>query len=148
MSRWEQTAPWYMTIASTVVLALLAYYLVANIEWFKATAEDASAWDGADYRIYIHHLHLSMMKRSVAMFSGVAALLIGCAVSLYSVQTTTNLGAGGGGWSVKLATASPGIVSMVIGAILIGISVTSKDHFPAYNEPAKEVLVAPPNPLQ
>ena len=148
MSRWEKTAPWYMTIASTVVLMLLASYLVENIEWFKTSAEKAPDWADSEYRIYIHHLHLSMIKRSVAMFSGVAALLIGSAVALYSVQTNTNLEGSGSGWSVKLATASPGIVSMIIGAVLIGVSVTSKDHFPPFNDHVAEELVAPPNPLK
>lgn len=141
-NRWRLHAPWYMTIASTLALIGLASYLVLNIEWFKSHAfESAHCSTDAAFRIQIHHIHFSMIKRSVAMFAGVAALLIGSAVSLHSLASETNIRGEVSGWSVQLATASPGIIAMVIGAILIGTTIASKDTFPQYSD--RQSIIAP-----
>ena len=140
--QWKKHAPWFMTISSSAVLVGLAFFLVLNIGWFKLHAVDSTFWcTDPEFRLHIHHIHLSMIKRSAAMFSGFAALLIGSGVSLYSLESRTKVEGQGIGWSVKLATASPGIVAMLIGATLIGIGVYSKDSFPQYSRPDRQPSV-------
>ncbi|BEU02978.1 hypothetical protein OAG1_17780 [Agarivorans sp. OAG1] len=131
-SAWEHSIPWFMTIISTLVLIALAWFLIENLNWFKLKATNTEAWSYDLYQIHIHHIHVAMVKRSVGLFSGFSALFIGIAVCFYSIKRQTNLSVESANISMALATSSPGIVTMIIGAALIAYSIGSKDSFPGY----------------
>ncbi|GAA4901394.1 hypothetical protein [Ferrimonas pelagia] len=135
MRNWEAAIPWYMTIISTVTLMALAVFLTLNIEWFKTQAPQSPDWQSDQFQIHIHHLHLAMIKRSVGLFAGFAAMFIGMAVCFYSLKNQTQIDLGQAGLSVALATGSPGIIAMLLGGYLISATIQSKDHFADY--PAK-----------
>lgn len=130
---WKNIIPWYMTILSTIVLICLAIFLIANIEWFKDQAMSSNSWSIDLFQLHIHHLHVSMVKRSVGLFSGCSALFIGMAVCFYTLKQQTNMDLKTGGVSLAIATSSPGIVAMLVGSYLIVSTIESKDHFDSYN---------------
>ncbi len=134
-----------MTIVSTAVLISLAIFLISNIQWFKVQSIASSAWSDDVFQIHIHHLLLSMIKRSVGLFSGFAALFIGTAVCFYSLKKQSQIDLKSAGLSIAIATSSPGIIAMMLGAYLIITTVESKDHFAPYPqaEQIKNELVKP-----
>jgi len=129
-SEWERVIPWFLTIACTISLISIALFLILNVEWFKTGAFDHVNITNS-YKIYIYHLHLSMIKRSVALFSGFAMMFVGASVCFYIVKTKTDVGFKGQNFSLNLITASPGIIAMILGASLIMFTIWSKDEFPA-----------------
>ena len=124
--------PWFMTVISTIALILLAIFLYNNIEWFKTQAVGSEEWQVPLFQMHIHHLHLSMIKRSVGLFSGFSALFIGMAVCFYSMKQQSTMDLKSANLSVVLATSSPGIIAMVLGCYLITATIDSKDDFPGY----------------
>lgn len=111
-------------------------FLIRNIEWYKESVfNDAVAEvNEPEYRFYAYHLHLSMIKRSIGLFSGFAIMFLGLGVSFFTLKDKTDIDAKGGGFAVKIATASPGIVALLVGAYLIISTIDSKDNFPEYND--------------
>src|SRR5262249_19476919 len=95
------------------------------------------------YKIYVFQLHLSMIKRSVGLFAGFALIFIGTSVAFYTLKNETTLEGEAAGTSAKLNTASPGIIAMVLGVVLITFTVQSKDTFPSpsFSEPSQPVHV-------
>ena len=131
-NKWENIIPWYMTVISTFVLIAVASFLILNIEWFKEQALTSKSWDSDLFQIHIHHLHLSMIKRSVGLFAGFSALFIGMAVCFYSLKKQTQIDLKSSSISFAIATASPGIIAMIIGGYLVISTVQSKDKFSNY----------------
>ena len=140
--------PWFITTASVLTLALIAYFLLHNIEWYKSTVFDMSVTERntAQYRIYAYQMHLSMIKRSIGLFSGMALMFLGMSVVFYSVKDKFSGEFKGPVISAQIATASPGIIALIIGAYLIIATIQSKDEFPGYSGDNKKELVAPPKP--
>jgi len=139
-----------MMIVSTIVLIGLAIFLISNIEWFKEQAITSKGWESDLFQIHIHHLHLSMVKRSVGLFAGFSSLFIGMAVCFYSLKKQTQLDIQSINISIALATASPGIIAMIIGGFLIVTTVESKDHFANYNPTISQgtKVVKPKSPFE
>lgn len=142
-SRWEKVIPWFLTIASTLVLGSIAWFLIENIFWFRQSVFTDPHAD-TTYRMHIFHLHISMIKRSIGLFSGFALLFVGAGVSFYSVKSSTDVDFTSQPLSLKLATFSPGIIAMMLGTALIMFTIASKDEYPPYepdnggiNMPAK-----------
>ncbi len=133
-SPWETAIPWFLTVASTLTLIALGWFLTSNIFWFKDQAVLHGAKADLEYQIYIYHMHSSMIKRSVGLFTGFALIFLGTGVAFYSVKNLTKLNATGSGISIGLATASPGIIAMITGSVLIMFSIASKDEFPPYHQ--------------
>lgn len=131
-SSWENAIPWFLTIASSLVLITIAYYLMDNVLWFRETAINDFTKENDKYLMHIYHLHISMIKRSVGLFSGFAMMFLGVAVAFYTVKKHTKIDIQSQNMTFGLVTASPGIVAMVIGAFLITHSISSKDHFESY----------------
>lgn len=139
-SLWTEITPWFMSAISILILGCLAWFLLENIHWFKSHAVESAAPTNAAYRIYIYHLHLSMIKRSVGLFAGFALIFVGTSVAFYTLKQEINFTGRVAGGSAKLNTASPGIIAMFLGVALIMFCIYSKDHFPdAPNEQAPEV---------
>jgi hypothetical protein len=134
LSRWERYIPWFLTIASFLVLCSIAWFLIENILWFRNSVFVGPQVD-LTYRMHIFHLHISMIKRSVGLFSGFALLFVGAGVSFYSVKTSTAVDVSSQPVSLKLATFSPGIIAMILGTALLMFTIASKDEFPAYQGP-------------
>jgi len=130
--RWEDAAPWFLTIASTITLACIAWFLVENILWFREHALIQSDLVRPTYRLHVHHLHLAMIKRSVGLFSGFALLFLGTGVVFYTMRTTYGVHVNTGSLSAAVASASPGILAMALGVVLLLGTIASKDEFPPY----------------
>lgn len=132
---WNRFVPWFLTIASALVLIVIGLFLINNIEWYKDGVfnNDISQVNSPEYRFYAYHLHLSMIKRSIGLFSGFAVMLLGLGVAFFTLKESTNIDAQGAGFTAKIATASPGIIAILVGAYLIISTIKSKDLFPDYN---------------
>jgi hypothetical protein len=128
-SRWHRAIPWILTVSATLALIAIGWFLVANVEWFKSRAV-ADAYL-PEYRMDIFHLHLSMIKRSVGLFSGFAIMFLGLGVAFYTADQT-RVDVGTPTIKAKLATASPGIIAMLIGMTMILFTINSKDTFHEY----------------
>src|SRR5690242_10230958 len=74
---WHRAAPWILTTSSVIVLTALAFFLMENIWWFRQQALHDGPSTPEHYRIYVFHLHLSMIKRSVGLFAGFALIFVG-----------------------------------------------------------------------
>jgi hypothetical protein len=131
VTRWERYIPWFLTVASFLVLCSIAWFLIENIFWFRNSVSIGSQTD-LGYRMHIFHLHIAMIKRSVGLFSGFALLFVGAGVSFYSVKSSTAVDVTSHPVSLKLATFSPGIIAMILGTALLMFTIASKDEFPAY----------------
>lgn len=131
---WKGFAPWFLSITSSLTLIVIGFFLVLNIEWYKNAVFDSSIQEvnTPEFRFYAYHLHLSMIKRSVGLFSGFAIMFLGMGVAFYTLRENTTIDGQAKGISMKLATASPGIIALLVGAYLISSSISSKDTFPPY----------------
>lgn len=142
--KWDNFAPWFITIASTVALAAIGFFLIRNINWYKDSVFDDAIKDvnTPEFRFYAYHLFLSMVKRSIGLFSGFAIMFLGMGVAFFTLKESTTVDGQVKGASIKLVTASPGIIALLIGAFLIASTINSKDNFPAYNsvEPIEQPL--------
>lgn len=147
-TRWETTAPWILSITTVGSLVAIGLFLTLNVQWFKTeafkpvtfahsdstlaaspTTDHSASTTDLRYRIYVFHLHTSMIKRSVALFTGFAVTLIGLGVSFYTLRSTSNLGFDTPTLRTRLVTASPGLIAVVVGAIMVLYTVSSKDVF-------------------
>jgi hypothetical protein len=142
---WSKFAPLLITIPSFITLMMIGLFLNANITWFKSTVFDSAIYDvnTPGYRIYAHQLHLSMVKRSIGLFSGFAIMFLGMGVSFYSLKDVTTIDGQGSGISMKLVTTSPGIIALIVGAYLILSTIKSKDIFPLYNDGSLQEIEQP-----
>lgn len=133
---WNQFVPWFLTIACTITLIVIGIFLIQNIEWYKNSIfhRDIIDINQPNYRFHAHHLHLSMIKRSIGLFSGFAIMFLGLGVAFFTLKNNSTLDASGGGFSAKIATASPGIIALLVGAYLIISTIKSKDKFPEYEK--------------
>lgn len=129
VSEWERVIPWFLTAACTLSLISIAFFLIFNVEWFKANVFDQANVTNS-YKIYVYHMHLSMIKRSVGLFSGFAMMFVGASVCFYVVKAKTDVAFKAQNISLNLITTSPGIIAMILGAALIMFTIWSKDEFP------------------
>ncbi|TSE04001.1 MULTISPECIES: hypothetical protein [Aquimarina] len=134
---WEKYIPWFLTIASSIVLIAIGFFLINNINWFKEGVFENKADLNLEYKVYAYQMHLSMIKRSVGLFSGFALMFLGIGVAFYSLKRQTTLNLEGAGITASLVTASPGIVAMILGAFLIISTIKSKDDFPNFEDSDK-----------
>ena len=144
-SRWGRSAPWTTTVVSVVVLVALAVFLVENVYWFRTTALDSAAATDPAYLLYVFQLHGSLLKRAVGLFVGFSLVFLGSSMVFYTLRRTTSFEGASTGLSAKLSTASPGIVTMVLGAALVAFTISSKDQFPAYAAPKTPAVAATEN---
>lgn len=79
-----------------------------------------------------------MIKRSVGLFSGFAIMFIGMSVVFFTLSEKINGEFKTMSFSASIATASPGILAILVGGFLTIASINSKDEFPKYNESAVE----------
>ncbi len=133
-SKWGKLIPWILTISCFVILYIIGDFLIMNIEWYKQSvfAIEIDNIQAPTYRIHAYHIHMSMIKRSVGLFSGFAIMFLGLGVAFYSLRNKTDLKLSSNIWSLNLATMSPGIIALVIGGILIMYTIGSKDDFAPY----------------
>ena len=131
---WNKFVPWFLTISCTITLIVIGIFLILNLEWFKDAvfSQDVQEINKPEYRFYAYHLHLSMIKRAIGLFSGFAIMFLGLGVAFYTLKNSTSLDASAGGFTAKIITASPGIIATIVGAYLISSTISSKDTFPPY----------------
>jgi hypothetical protein len=130
-SRWEEMIPWFMTAISVLVLVCLAWFLLDNIYWYREIATASSAPNSSEYRIYVYQMLLATINRSVGLFAGFALIFIGTSVAFFALKDYTHFEGGAAGATAKLSSASPGIIAMFLGAVLIMFTISSKDYFPS-----------------
>jgi len=132
---WNKFAPWFLTIACTIVLIIIGIFLINNIQWYKESVFDKAILDTdtPKYRFYAYHLHLSMIKRSIGLFSGFSIMFLGLGVAFFTLKESTSIDTKGVGFTAKIVTASPGIIALLVGAFLITSTINSKDKFPEYD---------------
>ncbi|HVF42372.1 MAG TPA: hypothetical protein VM936_05160 [Pyrinomonadaceae bacterium] len=129
-------------MSCTLSLVCIALFLILNVEWFKSSVFNQVTVTSA-YKIYVYHMHLSMIKRSVGLFSGFAMMFVGASVCFYIVKAKTDVGFKAQNFSLNLITTSPGIIAMVLGASLIMFTIWSKDEFPSPDTEPLPQLVQP-----
>jgi hypothetical protein len=115
-----------------MTLIAIAWFLVENIVWFRENALAAEDAGRLTYRLHVYHLHLAMIKRSVGLFSGFALLFLGTGVVFYTLRTASDVTLGTESLKANVATASPGIIAMALGVVLLLGTIASKDDFPPY----------------
>ena len=133
-NKWISIIPWFITIASTCALVAIGFFLIKNVEWYKESVFNNCIKDvneGA-YRMRAYDLHLSMIKRSMGLFSGFAIMFIGLGVSFFTIKKNTEIEVKSQVWSANLITASPGILAVLVGGFLIISTIRSKDSFGSY----------------
>jgi hypothetical protein len=134
ISAWEKFIPWFLTTTCTLTLIAIALFLVLNIEWFKSNAFAGVGNADANYNIYAYQMYLAMIKGSIGLFSGFALMFLGTGVAFYSLKNLTRLNMESKGLRMSLVTASPGIIAMVLGAVMVMFTIGSKNEFPPYSE--------------
>jgi hypothetical protein len=133
-TKWELSIPWFTTTVSFIMLIVLGIFLVRNIEWFKTSvfASEIIERNDPEYRFYAYHMHLSMIKRSVGLFTGFAIMFIGMGVIFFTIKEKIEGQLTAPSFSANLVTASPGLIALIMGGYLIIASIQSKDDFPAF----------------
>ncbi|MEP2937449.1 MAG: hypothetical protein ABJM06_08940 [Gilvibacter sp.] len=133
-STWGRFIPWFLSITCIAVLAVIGNFLIENVEWFKRTAYEIELINAQEpvYRIHTYHMHMSMIKNSVGIFSGFAIMFLGLGVAFYSLKKQTNLDLQSKVWSASVATASPGIIALLVGGTIIMYCVGNKSDFPPF----------------
>lgn len=124
---------WFLAIGASLVLVSIAWFLINNVEWFKAEAFKNIPNPSDDYRIHVFHMHLSMIKRSIGLFAGFSLMFLGLGVAFYSVKTSTDIEVDAPNITLRLVTASPGIIAVIFGALVLCYTIGSKDKFPGFN---------------
>lgn len=129
--QWLRLAPWLLLLGSFTLLGLVTYFLWSNISWMKEFALSTALPESVapEYRLKFLHLHAATVKRGVCLLSGLSALLLGVGVMFYTIKPVQRLSGEGAGLKFSLATVSPGIVAVVVGALLIALATVSKDSF-------------------
>ena len=135
---WDKAIPWVLTAASAIVLTMIALFLVDNINWFRDTALADPAGSDLVFRMHVHHLHLATVKRAVGLFSGFSMVFLGLGVAFRQMTSQSTVGAQAPSVAVTVASASPGIVAMVLGLMLLMTTIVSKDEFPMYRSTPRE----------
>lgn len=124
-NNWNKVIPWYITGICTIALILVSLYLYNNLEWFKTSAvNNEELMANANYRIFLYSTHLSILKRSLGILTGIAITFIGLGVSFYALEKTSDVELSG---FAKISTVSPGIIAIILGCFLISQSINSKD---------------------
>lgn len=146
-SHWERNIPWFLTITSCLVLIAIGLFLIENLDWFRDNVfeivKDDKSIPRSEYAIHAFHMHLAMIKRSVGLFSGFSIMFLGTGVVFYTIRSQNKVTIESANISGSLVTASPGIIAMILGAILIIVTINSKDEFPYYEEIRKEQTLDP-----
>jgi hypothetical protein len=144
-SIWERSAPWFMTIASAVVICAIGFFLIDNMNWFKTNAIVTGQTYTEIYKIHTFHLFISTLKRLIGFFAAFCLIFIGTGVAIYAMKGKTVIAGENKDYKITLATASPGIIAMVLGVILMCITITSKDSFPDFPSTSSTGVVATSN---
>ena len=140
--QWSTLIPWFLTVGSAAVLYMIAYFLVDNIQWFRALALSDPAADNLEFRMHVHHLHFAMIKRAIGLFSGFSLVFLGLGAAFYHSRARSSISAQvPNSVAVEVVSASPGVLAMVLGVVLLVTTIVSKDRFPVY-------LESPPTSMQ
>ena len=127
--------PIILLIVSLLILIIMVSFFIHNFYFFRGIVQVEYQDSEKAYKLQIFHLYQSFVKRGLGLFSGFSLIFIGTGISYYT-STKTKLEAQQGDLKFSLITASPGIVALVIGAILISVTIMSKDSF-QYQSPQR-----------
>ena len=133
-TKWENFIPWFLTLGCTITLIAIAFFLIANIEWFKTNIFNNVPPDKFEFRIYAFQMHLAMIKGSIGLFSGFALIFLGLGVVFYSVKKISNFNIESEGFKLTLATTYPGLIAMILGVVMVLFTIASKNDFPNYHD--------------
>lgn len=118
-------------VMSAAALWTLGDFLSTNIGWMREKASEMLGKDKDKDELLMHvlHLHASLIRRCIGIFAGAFLAIAGLGFSWYTTKTVTSLSGESSTAKLLLTTASPGLVGVVAGVILIGWVVSSKDQF-------------------
>lgn len=143
-STWEKSAPWFLTILSVVSIGLLSYFVIDNINWLKEYVNKHNAINDSRFFIDVLDRFTSMIKRTIGMFTALCLIFSGMGISAYVMSRQAKVEIKDSNWSFSLITASPGIVAMILGVVLMIVDIQSKDTFSSndviYQQKANEGL--------
>lgn len=133
-TKWGRAIPWLLSVACIIVLWIIGEFLIENINWYKKSVFDVELTVAQEpiYRIHAYHIHMSMIKRSIGLFSGFSIMFLGLGVAFYSIRDRATLDIKSNIWSANIATASPGIIALLVGGTIIMYTIGNKNNFPAY----------------
>ena len=136
LSTWSKYIPWYLTIACSVSLILVSFYLYQNVEWFKSSAVDNSdLMKDGQYRVFFYTSYLSFIKRSLGIITGIAISFIGLAVSFFEMTKVNKVELKG---FARLASYSVGLIAIFLGVFLVIRCIDSKDSIKFDNKQKTE----------
>ena len=132
-----------LAIASISVLIMIAWFLFDSILWFRTETSDLFTDDNLIFQMNVHHLHVSMVKRSIGLLSGFSLTFLGLGVSFYHARSQSRYSVGvANSFSVEAVSASPGILAIVLGVVLLATTIASKDEFVPYTGETQNDAVA------
>ena len=131
-NNWERFVPWFLTIISATILIGIGYFIVDNVLWLRDHMFEGATDKNLSYRSHQYFLLVSTVRRSAGLFAGIALILLGVGVVFYVAKTQTKMDLSGGGLSLGLVTASPGIIAMALGTFLVAHNTASKDLIPIF----------------
>lgn len=129
MSRWEKIAPWFLTLFSILSIIMLSYFVFTNTNWLSTSMKSDQSLANQDYFLSCYLIYTSMIKRTIGLFSALCLIFIGLGLSAYVTAKQSKIEIKDAKWSVSLATASPGIIALVLGVVLMISDINSKDTF-------------------
>lgn len=134
MTKWNNAIIWIISLSCIINLLFSSYYFFTNVEWFKASAFDPriDVVNTGEYRTYIFHLQLRLMIRSVGLLTGSSIMMLGMASIFYLWTKDTKVDAEHENLKLSLVSASPGLLAILIGGIVLIATINSKDTFPAF----------------
>jgi hypothetical protein len=134
VSNWQKIIIWIVTVGCLLTLIFLSFYLYTNIEWFKKDSINSSIIEvnQGGYRTYIYHLQISLITRSIGLFSGCAIAFLGLASIFYTWSKSDNINIEASNVKAIITSASPGLLSLMIGGAILIFTISSKDDFPIY----------------
>lgn len=137
MKKWNNTIIWIISLCCIGNLLFSSYYFFINVEWFKSSAfsPDIEYVNTGEYRTYIFHMQMRLLIRSVGLLSGSSIMMLGMASIFYLWTRETQVAAEHDSFKFSIVSASPGLLAILIGGILLIATIKSKDTIQGYESP-------------
>jgi len=138
-TNWHHTAPYILTVTS-----LISLILCAILYWNEITSLNElytkETLIHLPYAMQVKYITIqaSLIRRASGLLVGLCICFIGLSISLYQEKERSALSAGIGSLRAQLISASPGIICLAIGGLLIFGSIHSKDSIYPYNGPENQ----------
>jgi hypothetical protein len=117
-------------------IAFLLYLLFTELSWINASSQKIGECAGPGFWVRVYDLKAAILLRVIAVCAGATIMFGGMATSHIIVSRSTQLSAEANGVGKGvLATASPGLVGIVLGGAVICFALWQQAKLPAYQPP-------------